>query len=72
MWRCGVATTIRRRDRRRRAVVIATVRMILTAAVLVAIDRVVPDDFTDTNASTFVRLMVGVVVFAGLMLLAAA
>lgn len=48
-------------------VAIATVRMVLTAAVLVTIYYVVPMDFTDTNASTIVRLMVGVVVFAGLM-----
>ena len=48
-------------------VTIATVRMILTAAVLVTLYYVVPMDFTDTNASTFVRLLVGAGIFVGLM-----
>jgi voltage-gated potassium channel len=51
----------------RRAVLVATIRGVLTASVLVALYYVLPLDLGGAGASTFVKLALGILVFLGVM-----
>jgi voltage-gated potassium channel len=51
----------------RRVVLVATIRGVLTASVLIALYYLLPLDFGSASAATFVKLVFGILVFLGVM-----